>query len=133
MAVGAHHRGDLAVAHAGLHFHDLRHTGNQFAAQSGAALRDLMARIGHDSDLAAMIYLHEARALIRHYGRHRHACPGRACEATMRTVRTACWFLLANGPAIPGRFQQRGAWYGVVRRGTGEYALGYDIPKWAAD
>jgi integrase len=45
----------------GLHFHDLRHTGNQFAAQSGARLRDLMARMGHDSDRAAMIYQHEAQ------------------------------------------------------------------------
>jgi len=45
----------------GLHFHDLRHTGNQFAASSGAALRDLMARMGHDSERAAMIYQHEAR------------------------------------------------------------------------
>jgi integrase len=45
----------------GLHFHDLRHTGNQFAANSGAGLRDLMARMGHDSERAAMIYQHEAR------------------------------------------------------------------------
>lgn len=45
----------------GLHFHDLRHTGNQFAANSGAGLKDLMARMGHDSERAAMIYLHEAQ------------------------------------------------------------------------
>ena len=45
----------------GLHFHDLRHTGNQFAPGSGAALKDLMARMGHDSERAAMIYQHEAR------------------------------------------------------------------------
>ena len=45
----------------GLHFHDLRHTGNQFAARSGAGLRDLMARMGHDSERAAMIYQHEAQ------------------------------------------------------------------------
>jgi integrase len=45
----------------GLHFHDLRHTGNHFAANSGAGLRDLMARMGHDSERAAMIYQHEAR------------------------------------------------------------------------
>ena len=32
-----------------LHFHDLRHTGNTLAAQSGASLRDLMTRMGHDS------------------------------------------------------------------------------------
>ena len=45
----------------GLHFHDLRHTGNQFAAHSGARLRDLMARMGHDSERAAMIYQHQAQ------------------------------------------------------------------------
>jgi integrase len=45
----------------GLHFHDLRHTGNHLAARSGAGLRDLMARMGHDSERAAMIYQHEAQ------------------------------------------------------------------------
>jgi hypothetical protein len=32
-----------------------------FAAASGAGLKDLMARMGHDSERAAMIYQHEAR------------------------------------------------------------------------
>jgi integrase len=50
-----------AIGADGLHFHDLRHTGNAFAARSGAGLRDLMARMGHDSERAAMIYQHEAR------------------------------------------------------------------------
>jgi integrase len=50
-----------SIGMTGLHFHDLRHTGNQFAANSGAGLRDLMARMGHDSERAAMIYQHEAR------------------------------------------------------------------------
>jgi integrase len=45
----------------GLYFHDLRHTGNQFAANSGAGLRDLMARMGDDLARAALIYQHEAR------------------------------------------------------------------------
>ncbi len=45
----------------GLHFHDLRHTGKHFAAVSGAALKDLMARMGHDSERAALIYQHQAR------------------------------------------------------------------------
>jgi hypothetical protein len=40
-------------------------TGNQFAANSGAGLRDLMARMGHDSERAAMIYQHEARGADR--------------------------------------------------------------------
>jgi hypothetical protein len=39
----------------------LRHTGNHFAARSGAGLKDLMARMGHDSERAAMIYQHEAQ------------------------------------------------------------------------
>ena len=50
-----------SIGMTGLHFHDLRHTGNQFAAHSGAGLRDLTARQGHDSERAAMIYQHEAR------------------------------------------------------------------------
>jgi integrase len=51
-----------ARAAAGLgeevHFHDLRHTGNTLAATAGATLRELMDRMGHDSERAAMIYLH---------------------------------------------------------------------------
>ena len=47
-----------AIGAEGLHFHDLRHTGNAFAAASGASLRDLMARMGHDSERAAIIYQH---------------------------------------------------------------------------
>ncbi len=39
-----------AIGAEGLHFHDLRHTGNHLAAASGASLRDLMARMGHDSE-----------------------------------------------------------------------------------
>ena len=49
-----------AIGAEGLHFHDLRHTGNAFAAASGAGLRDLMARMGHDSERAAIIYQHAA-------------------------------------------------------------------------
>ncbi|SDM17774.1 tyrosine-type recombinase/integrase [Nonomuraea jiangxiensis] len=45
----------------GLHFHDLRHTGNTLAAQSGASLADLKARMGHASDRAALIYQHATR------------------------------------------------------------------------
>jgi integrase len=54
-----------SIGAEGLHFHDLRHTGNTFAASSGAGLRDLMARMGHDSERAAMIYQHEARGADR--------------------------------------------------------------------
>ncbi|WP_239174560.1 tyrosine-type recombinase/integrase [Actinoplanes cyaneus] len=44
-----------------LHLHDLRHTGSTWSAQSGATLRELMARIGHSSTRAAMIYQHASR------------------------------------------------------------------------
>ena len=43
---------------AAIHFHDLRHTGNQLAADAGASLRELMDRMGHSTARAAMIYLH---------------------------------------------------------------------------
>jgi integrase len=42
----------------GFHFHDLRHTGNQLAANSGATTRELMHRMGHGSMRAALIYQH---------------------------------------------------------------------------
>ena len=42
----------------GLHFHDLRHTGGTLAAASGATIKELMARLGHSSTRAAMIYQH---------------------------------------------------------------------------
>ena len=44
------------VAH--LHFHDLRHTGNTLAASTGASTKELMARMGHASPRAALIYQH---------------------------------------------------------------------------
>jgi integrase len=46
---------------AGLHLHDLRHTGSTWSAQSGATLKEVMARIGHSSPRAAMIYQHASR------------------------------------------------------------------------
>jgi integrase len=50
-----------SIGAEGLHFHDLRHTGNTFAAAGGAGIKDLMARMGHDSERAALIYQHQAR------------------------------------------------------------------------
>ena len=40
----------------GVHFHDLRHAGNVWAAQTCVSTRDLMARMGHDDMRAALIY-----------------------------------------------------------------------------
>ena len=54
------------VAAPGLHFHDLRHTGNALPAKvPGTTIRDLMGRMGHDSARAALIYLHTAAGADR--------------------------------------------------------------------
>lgn len=50
-----------ACAHVGRHdlrWHDLRHTGATLAAQAGASLRELQARLGHSTVAAAMRYQH---------------------------------------------------------------------------
>ena len=46
------------VGLVGVHFHDLRHTGNTLTADAGANLRELMERMGHSSTRAALVYLH---------------------------------------------------------------------------
>lgn len=45
----------------GFRFHDLRHTGNTLAATTGASTKELMARMGHASPRAALIYQHATR------------------------------------------------------------------------
>jgi len=50
-----------AIGRPGLHFHDLRHTGNTLAAQTYVSTKDLMARMGQDSSRAALIYQHASR------------------------------------------------------------------------
>jgi len=44
----------------GVHLHDLRHAGNQLTANGGANLKELLARMGHNSERAALIYLHSS-------------------------------------------------------------------------
>ncbi|MBB5110810.1 integrase [Micromonospora echinospora] len=55
-----------AVGLPGFHFHDLRHTGNTLASRTGASLADLMARMGHASTRAALIYQHTAQERDQH-------------------------------------------------------------------
>lgn len=44
----------------GLRFHNLRHTAGTLAARTGATTKELMARLGHASPRASMIYQHAA-------------------------------------------------------------------------
>jgi integrase len=52
---------DAKVEDEDVHFHDLRHTGNTLAAATGASTKELMARMGHTSMRAALIYQHASR------------------------------------------------------------------------
>jgi integrase len=46
---------------AGFRFHDLRHTANTITAATSASARELMARMGHRSNAAALRYQHATR------------------------------------------------------------------------
>jgi integrase len=74
-----------AVGLEGVHFHDLRHTGNQLTADAGANPKELMARMGQDSERAALIYLHSSagrqRALADEVGRMAAAALAKANSA----------------------------------------------------
>lgn len=50
-----------AAGRPDLHFHDLRHTGLTWAAQSGATLAELMSRAGHSTPAMAIRYQHAAQ------------------------------------------------------------------------
>lgn len=78
-----------SVGLAGLHFHDLRHTGNTLAAATGASTKELMARMGHSSMDAALRYQHATR--------DRDAAIAAALSALVAEVRPAP----QPPPAIP--------------------------------
>ncbi|SHT00491.1 site-specific recombinase XerD [Mycobacteroides abscessus subsp. abscessus] len=50
-----------AAGREDLRWHDLRHSGAVLAAQTGATLAELMARLGHSTPAAAMRYQHAAQ------------------------------------------------------------------------
>lgn len=53
------------VGRPDLRFHDLRHTGLTWLAESGATVRELMDAAGHASPAIAMIYQHAADERVR--------------------------------------------------------------------
>jgi integrase len=55
------YRAREAAGRPDLRWHDLRHTGATLAAATGATLAELMARIGHRSPRAALIYQHASQ------------------------------------------------------------------------
>jgi integrase len=75
----------------GVHLHDLRHTGNQFSADAGANIRELMERMGHDSTRAALIYLHSSaerqRAIADQVGKNAKAALGKSKRSGTQRAR----------------------------------------------
>lgn len=67
---------------AGFHFHDLRHTGNQLAAVSGASTRELMHGMGHGTMRAALIYQHATSDRDRNIAERMSALVEAGKEAT---------------------------------------------------
>jgi integrase len=53
-------RARKAAGRPDLRFHDLRHTGLTLSAAAGATVADLMARAGHTTAQAALVYQHSA-------------------------------------------------------------------------
>lgn len=80
-----------AVGLNGVHLHDLRHTGNQFSADAGANIRELMERMGHDSTRAELIYLHSSaqrqRAIADQVGRNAKAALGKSRRSGTQRAR----------------------------------------------
>jgi integrase len=72
-----------AAGLSGVHFHDLRHTGNALTADAGASLRELMERMGHSSARAALIYLHSTSERQRKLA----DAVGRQARAELRKTR----------------------------------------------
>jgi integrase len=58
-----------AASRPDLRWHDLRHTGAVLAAGTGATLADLMARLGHSTQGAAMRYQHASQSGDREIAR----------------------------------------------------------------
>ena len=56
-----YYRAREAAGRPDLRFHDLRHTGGVLAAATGATLAELMARLGHSTVGAALLYQHAAQ------------------------------------------------------------------------
>jgi integrase len=92
---------DAGLGDRGVHFHDLRHTGNHLAAITGASTKELMARMGHSSVRAAMIYQHATRERDREIARAMrvHVDPDGPQRADQASEGHAGG---TNGPSAPG-------------------------------
>jgi len=71
----------------GLRFHDLRHTAGTLSAQTGATTKEIMARLGHASARAAMVYQHATEDRDRLIAERLTAMTQQAGLATVTSLR----------------------------------------------
>ncbi len=90
----------------GIHFHDLRHAAATAAVQTGATLKDTMARLGHASPRAALIYQHTAQDRDE------------AIAAALNQVAPALTTPAPGGGADPTSSKRRGRTSGKRKRST---------------
>jgi integrase len=86
----AWHAATKRLGMEGFRIHDLRHTGNTLAAATGASTKELMARMGHASPRAALIYQHATR--------ERDVVIAQALDGMIRDVLDREWH--ANGTTV---------------------------------
>ena len=74
------HKARVVAGRPELRFHDLRHGSATMAAQTGATLAELMARLGHSTPKAALVYQHVAAGRDRQIAERmaRLAAPARS-------------------------------------------------------
>ena len=85
---------------SGLRFHDLRHTAGTLSARTGATTKEIMARLGHSSARAAMIYQHATEDRDRLIAERLAAMTVEAGLASARPT-TAEDDLARSGTAVP--------------------------------
>ncbi len=96
-------RARLAAGRPDLHLHDLRHTGNTWAAATGASTRELMSRMGHATPDAALRYQHatEDRDRVIAQALADMARPDPTVGPEPRTRRGGVSDLISRGPDSP--------------------------------
>ena len=95
----AWHAATKKLGISGFRIHDLRHTGNTLAAATGASTKELMARMGHSSSRAALIYQHATR--------DRDVVIAKALDGMIREVLEREWH--ANGTSPNPSTAENGA------------------------
>lgn len=83
----------------------LRHTGNQLAADMGVSTKNLMGRMGHDNERAALRYQHRSAKGDRIIADGLDALSGRNATRTtkMTARRPGRWCSWPNGPLMAHR------------------------------